>query len=116
MPAEGQVFRFLRRSTAEAKDFLAHWDLYPQHREQWQVSGKCCEVRGLSVYRTAQDALAKRAALPALKKMKLAVGALDPLSDTIARTPRSDDDNHHTWWSTQSPDTLSTLFAIVENT
>ena len=114
IPAEGLLFRFLRRREPAASDFDDHWTIYPQHRAAWHANReKHCSVCGLSVYRTLEAAKKKRDILPPLRKMHIASGTVTEPCGLIAPTPR-DQNDHYTWWPLPSGAHWISVFQWLE--
>ncbi len=92
-PASGRVYRLVESQPPAAKDFLSHRERFPSR--QFNVSE--CQVCGLSVYRSLEDAEALRRRIPAMKNRRIARGFLEPELGVVHHTP-SNGDSHHTWW------------------
>ena len=95
--ARGVLFRFTYKAPPTAKDFVCHWSRHPKKRDAYERDGQQCEACGLSVYLDAEHARAKRAVIPALRRMHLHSIAVAN-DGVIMPTPREKDAQHHTWW------------------
>lgn len=108
-PALGNIFRFVKRRTMKAGDFLSFKEINPNR----DYKEKECSSRGLSVFRTREDCSKAEAVCPALRKKYLAAANLKSPVGQIAPTPSNNTKNHHTWWIPGKSSWVIDFFEVV---
>lgn len=96
--ASGEFYRLVSEDPPVEADFRSNRELADagEARATWPES-KECQACGLSVTETLADAEATRKAFGALRKKRIAVGAVDGDGKLLA-TPSRKAPSHHSWW------------------
>jgi hypothetical protein len=94
--ATGSFYRLVRSDPPTEEDFESHYErhLAGRMRRFWDDDIKAA---GISVFADKEDAEKSRAAIPALKNSKVALGNIDN-SGRMQHTPGRSGESHHTWW------------------
>lgn len=109
----GKVYRFIYidHDIPLAKDFLSWREINPD--KPCPATLTECQVCGVSVLKSINDARSAHRKVPALRKKKLALGNLTPDLGRIQNTPATGTGkSHHTWWLCKKAEPW-TVFKIV---
>ena len=112
--ASGEVYRFIDNEHEEPspEDFLSWRELNP--KADCPTSLTECQACGLSVIRSIEDVHKAPKKVPALRKMKPALGILTAELGRIQNTPSNRcGQSHHTWWVANNTEPWK-VFSIVE--
>jgi hypothetical protein len=91
---EGYLYRFLNKNNPVLKDFQSYYASKPT--QKW--GNKACQARGLSVYQTLDDCKEMIAAVPAMRRKKIASALSNVNYGLLANTPSTTSERHCTWW------------------
>ena len=95
-PATGEVYRLVKKNLPESKDFIP----LREKKTSEDFDERECQVCGLSVFRSFEDAVKMKNRERGMKNRLIAKGTLSPHLGKIKRTPSSKPygQSHHTWW------------------
>lgn len=103
---EGLIYRFTNKREPKAKDFVSHYERSPDY--SWEEP---CLARGLSVYRTLVACEEMCSGVPALRKKYIAKATIEIPVGLIAKTESKNTDGHFTWWRSELPENVHSLFS-----
>lgn len=107
-PANGKVYRFVKKDPPKHKDFYSH----RQNQPNRNFNAEECVVCGISVFKDIEDALSVKRIIPAFKKRKIAEGTVKRFMGKMLHTPSNNADSHHTWWIPDNTDPSSAFVCI----
>jgi hypothetical protein len=106
--ASGVIFRGIRTPPVSEKDFRS-W----VEKRIRQCDLRNCQHWGLSIWTSEADASHAQNLFPSLfGRMYVAAGSVTEIDGKIARTPRDDHPQHHTFWKARDV-LLAERFQIV---
>lgn len=109
LPADGEIFRLIKRVPASASDFVSRYARSPNGRHPERLA---CEAYGLTVFLTENDARAAQEISPCSKMRLIAKARVTPDWGVLDATP-GQAPGHYTWW-VPSGKVPETIFETVE--
>lgn len=97
----GEVFRFINRSTPAVKDFISYYERSPS--KAWSEP---CQARGLSVLNCLVGLKEMRKSIPALRRKSICKAEMSHNDGLLANTPSNSSARHKTWWVPLSVDPI----------
>jgi hypothetical protein len=109
----GEFYRFIKKAheTPQPEDFLSWRQEFPDKECPPSVSE--CQVCGVSIHSSLDDAKNLSLRIPRFKKMKIAKGSLNEELGRIQHTPSKNEKSHHTWWIPENTEPYK-VFEIID--
>lgn len=96
-PASGQYYRLVANDPPKESDFYSHLDWQERGRFRGREWPDRRIAAGVSVFKVRAEAEKLKAAVPAMRNKKIALGDVTG-SGRMKNTPSHTGPSHHTWW------------------